>query len=170
MVHYVQNISESSLAFFRKSFTHSSCRIFPDRFFHMEIMSGHIHIRVSRNALNRLHRDAQCLHLGNECMPAGMWRQHTDTLYCSDCFLKELGKIGRIAGRAGFLGGFPNKLVPIFPQQPCAILHIVRYGDCPIAILGYPNFSCGSFCKSLSASLGISQHFRPHHFANRYPK
>ena len=95
MVHYVQNVSESSLAFFRKSFTKSLRGFQSFGFLHMQIVPGHIDFCVTDDILDGLNVHAQCLHLRNKGMPAAMWRQYADTLDSLQGFLELVTKMRR---------------------------------------------------------------------------
>ena len=95
MVHYVQNVSESSLAFFRKSFTKFLRGFQSFWFLHMQIVPGHIDFRVTDNILDGLNVHAQRLHLRNKGMPTAMWCQHTDTLDSLQGFLELVTKMRR---------------------------------------------------------------------------
>ena len=95
MVHYVQNISESSLAFFRKSFAKSLRGFQSFWLLHVQIMPGHIDFCVTHNILDGLNVHTQRLHLRNKGMPAAMWRQHTDTLDLLQGFLELVTEMGR---------------------------------------------------------------------------
>ena len=95
MVHYVQNVSESSLAFFRKSFTKSLRSFQSFRFLNMEIMPGHIDFCVTDDILDGLNVHDQRLHLGYKGVPAAMWRQHADTLDLLQGFLELVTEMGR---------------------------------------------------------------------------
>ena len=50
----------------------------------MEVVLGHLCIRMANHALNSLEIDAESLHLGYICMPAAMRRE------CADCVTKTL--------------------------------------------------------------------------------
>ena len=93
MVHYVQNVSESSLAFFRKSFTKSLRGFQSFGLLHMQIMPGHIDFCVPHDILDGLNVHTQRLHLRNKGMPAAMWRQHADTLDLLQGFLELVTKM-----------------------------------------------------------------------------
>ena len=95
MVHYVQNVSESSLAFFRKSFTKSLRGFQSFGFLHMQIMPDHIDFCVTHDIVDGLDVHAQSLHLRNKGMPTAMWRQHADTLDFLQCFLELVTKMRR---------------------------------------------------------------------------
>ena len=95
MVHYVQNVSESSLAFFRKSFTKSLRGFQSFWFLHVQIVPGHIDFCVTDDILDGLNVHAQRLHLGNKGMPTAMWRQYTDTFDLLQGFLELITKMGR---------------------------------------------------------------------------
>ena len=95
MVHYVQNVSESSLAFFRKSFTKSICGFQSFWLLHVQIMPGHIDFCVTDDILDGLNVHAQRLHLGHKGMPTAMWRQYADTLDSLQGFLELVTKMGR---------------------------------------------------------------------------
>ena len=95
MVHYVQNVSESSLAFFRKSFAKSLCGFQSFWFLHMQIVPGHIDFCVAHDILDGLNVHTQRLHLGNESMTAAMWRQYTDTFNPFQSFLELVTKMRR---------------------------------------------------------------------------
>ena len=95
MVHYVQNVSESSLAFFRKSFTKSLRGFQSFWLLHMQIVPGHIDFCVADDILDGLNVHAQCLHLRNKGMPAAMWRQYADTLDRLQCLLELVTKMRR---------------------------------------------------------------------------
>ena len=95
MVHYVQNIPESSLAFFRKNFTKSLRGFQSFWLLHVEIVPGHINSCVTDDILDGLNVHTQRLHLRNKGMPAAMWCQHTDTLDLLQSFLELVTKMGR---------------------------------------------------------------------------
>ena len=95
MVHYVQNVSESSLAFFRKSFTKSLRSFQSFRLLHMQIVPGHINFCVTHDILDGLNVHTQGLHLRNKGMPTAMWRQYADTLDSLQGFLELVTKMGR---------------------------------------------------------------------------
>ena len=95
MVHYVQNVSESSLAFFRKSFTKSICSFQSFWLLHVQIMPRHIDFRVTDDILDGLNVHAQSLHLGHKGMPTAMWRQYTDTFNPFQSFLELVTKMRR---------------------------------------------------------------------------
>ena len=67
MVHYVQNVSESSLAFFRKSFTKSLRSFQSFRLLYVEIMPRHIDFCVTHNILDGLNVHTQRLHAIMHC-------------------------------------------------------------------------------------------------------
>ena len=93
MVHYVQNVSESSLAFFRKSFTKSLSGFQSFWFLNVEIVPCHIDFCVTHDILDGLNVHAQGLHLRNKGMSAAMWRQYTDTLDLLQGFLELVTKM-----------------------------------------------------------------------------
>ena len=95
MVHYVQNVSECSLAFFRKSFTKSLCGFQSFWFLNVEIVPGHINFCVTHDILDGLNVHTKRLHLGHKGMPTAMWRQYTDTLDLLQGFLELVTKMGR---------------------------------------------------------------------------
>ena len=95
MVHYVQNVSESSLAFFRESFAKSLRGFQSFRLLHVQIMPRHIDFRVADDILDGLNVHAQSLHLGHKGMPTAMWRQYADTLDRLQGFLELVTEIGR---------------------------------------------------------------------------
>ena len=95
MVHYVQNVSESSLAFFRKSFTKSLRGFQSFRLLHVQIMPRHVDFCVADDILDGLNVHAQRLHLGYKGMPTAMWRQYADTLDFLQGFLELVTEMGR---------------------------------------------------------------------------
>ena len=95
MVHYVQNVSESSLAFFRKSFTKSLRGFQSFGLLHVKIVPGHIDFCVTDNILDGLNVHTQRLHLRNKGMPTAMWRQYTDTFDPFQSFLELVTKMRR---------------------------------------------------------------------------
>ena len=95
MVHYVQNVSESSLAFFRKSFAKSLRGFQSFRLLHVQIMPRHIDFCVTDDILDGFNVHTQSLHLRNKGMSAAMWRQHTDTLDLLQRFLELVTEVRR---------------------------------------------------------------------------
>ena len=95
MVHYVQNISESSSSVLRKCFTKSIGGFQSFWFLHMEIVPGHIDFCVTDDILNGFNVHTQRLHLRNKGMPAAMWRQYADTLDLLQGFLELVTEMGR---------------------------------------------------------------------------
>ena len=95
MVHYVQNVSESSLAFFRKSFAKSMRGFQSFRLLHVEIVPRHIDFCVTHDILDGLNVHTQRLHLRNKGMPAAMWCQHADTLDLLQGFLELVTEMRR---------------------------------------------------------------------------
>ena len=95
MVHYVQNVSESSLAFFRKSFTKSLRSFQSFRLLHMQIMPRHIDFCVTHDILDGLNVHTQRLHLRYKGMPTAMRRQYADTLDLLQRFLELVTEMGR---------------------------------------------------------------------------
>ena len=93
MVHYVQNISESTSSVLRKCFTKSLCGFQSFGLLHMEIMPGHIDFCVTDDILDGLNVHAQRLHLRYKGMPAAMWRQYADTLDLLQRFLELVTKM-----------------------------------------------------------------------------
>ena len=93
MVHYVQNVSEGSLAFFRKSFAKSIRGFQSFWFLHMKIVPRHVDFCVTHDILDGLNVHAQGLHLRNKGMPTAMWRQYADTLDFLQCFLELVTKM-----------------------------------------------------------------------------
>ena len=93
MVHYVQNVSESPFAFFRKSFTKSLRGFQSFWFLHMKIVPRHIDFRVTDDILDGLNVHTQRLHLRYKGMPTAMWRQHADTLDLLQGFLELVTKM-----------------------------------------------------------------------------
>ena len=57
----------------------------PYRVLHMQIVLGHIHIRVTDNALDRREINTQHLHLGNIGMPTTVRWQHTNPFHRFQC-------------------------------------------------------------------------------------
>ena len=95
MVHYVQNVSESTSSVLRKSFTKSLCGFQSLRLLHMQIMPGHIDFCVTHDILDGLNIHTQRLHLRNKGMPAAMWRQYADTLDLLQRLLELVTEMGR---------------------------------------------------------------------------
>ena len=93
MVHYVQNVSESTSSVLRKSFTKSLCGFRSFWLLHMQIVPGHIDFCVTDDILDGLNVHAQSLHLRNKGVPAAMWRQYTDTLDLLQRFLELVTKM-----------------------------------------------------------------------------
>ena len=134
MVHYVQNVSESSLAFFRKSFTKSLRGFQSFRLLHMKIVPGHIDFCVTHDILDGLNIHTQRLHLRYKGMPAAMWRQYADTL---DSFqrLFELGSEVRWVTGHIWPAGFPDELLIGIPQVPGTVLNQFRYGNRSVTVI-----------------------------------
>ena len=80
----------------------------PDRFLHMEIMLGHINIRMAHNALNRGQIHSQRLHLADVCVSAGMRRQHPNIGDTLQICLEGVAEIRWIAGLI-YLPHLPDK-------------------------------------------------------------
>ena len=70
----------------------------PDRFLHMEIMLGHVNIRMAHNALNRGQIHSQRLHLADVCVAARMRRQHPNIGDAIQICLEGVAKICWVAG------------------------------------------------------------------------
>lgn len=70
----------------------------PDRFLHMEIMLGHVDIRMAHNALNRGQIHPQRLHLADVCVSAGMRRQHPNIGDAIQICLEGIAEIRWITG------------------------------------------------------------------------
>ena len=82
----------------------------PDRFLHMEIMLGHINIRMAHNALNRGQIHSQRLHLAHIGVAAGMRRQHPNIGNAVQICLEGVAEICRVTG------------LPDLPSNPGNIL------------------------------------------------
>ena len=121
MVHYVQNVSESSLAFFRKSFTKSLRGFQSFWLLHVEIVPRHIDFCVTHDILDGLDVHAQRLHLRNKGMPATMWRQYTDTLDPLQSLFELGSEVGWVTGHVR-PAGFPDEFLLGVPQVPGTVL------------------------------------------------
>ena len=88
----------------------------PDRFLHMEIMLGHVDIRMAHNALNRGQIHLQRLHLADVCVAARMRRQHPNVGNAIQIRLEGIAKIRWITGLP-YLPHLPDKSAGGIPAQ-----------------------------------------------------
>ena len=104
----------------------------PYRVLHMQIVLGHIHIRVTDNALDRRKINTQHLHLGNVGMPTTMGRQNPYPLNGFQSLFELIPEVRGIAGHSRFLGRFPDVLIGRIPKQSCTVADV--FGDRDIAV------------------------------------
>ena len=96
----------------------------PHGILHMQIVLGHIHIRVTDNALDGGKVNTQHLHLGNVGVPTAMGCQNPYPLNGFQRLFELIPEVRGIAGHARFLGRFPDVLIGRIPKQSCTVADI----------------------------------------------
>ena len=118
----------------------------PYRVLHMQIVLGHIHIRVTDDALDCRKVNTQHLHLGNIGVPTAMGSQNPYPLHGFQRLFELIPEVRGIAGHARFLGRFPDVLIGRIPEQSCTVADIFRNRDIAVAVKG---FGSPQSCRSL---------------------
>ena len=107
-----------------------------DGLLYVEVMLRHIHIGVAHNALDGGEINAQCLHLRDVSMSAGMRRKEWDF---RDGFQRLAELIAEVRGIAGvvLLPLLPDKLLLRLPQSHGTPSQTLGDGDGSIAVPGF---------------------------------
>lgn len=114
----------------------------PDRFLHMEIMLGHVDIRMAHNALNRGQIHSQRLHLADVCVSAGMRRQHPNVGNAIQIRLEGIAKIRWVAGLP-HLPYLPDKPAGGIPEIHSTVPDVFRNRHIPDAVSGLGHSDMG---------------------------
>lgn len=101
----------------------------------MEIVLRHVHVRVAHDALDRCQVHPQRLHLAYVGVAAAVRRQNPDAAHLLQSLLEVAAEGLGIDDLAGF--AFPEVCTRLFPQEPDAVPHVLRYRDVPIAVPGF---------------------------------
>jgi len=104
---------------------------------HMQIVLGHIHIRVTDDTLDGSKVNTQHLHLGNVGVPTAMGCQNPYPLDGFQSLFELIPEVRGIAGHARFLGRFPDILIGCIPKQSCTVADILRDWDIAVAVKGF---------------------------------
>ena len=109
----------------------------PYRVLHMQIVLGHIYIRVSDDTLDCRKVNTQHLHLGNVGVPTAMGRQNPYSLDGFQSLFELVPEVRGIAGHAWFLGRFPDVLIGRIPKQSCTVADVFGNRDVAVAVKGF---------------------------------
>ena len=84
----------------------------------MQIMPGHVQIRMAYNALNRGQVNSQSLHLGHIGMAAAVGRQHPHTGDLPQSLPEFVPEVAGVAGIPRLPGRLPDICTALLPQLP----------------------------------------------------
>lgn len=109
--------------------------LLPDAVLYVQVVLGHVDVRMTDDALDGRQIHAESLHLRHVGVSAGMGRQQSYLRDGLQCLAELIPEVGGVAGLI-HLAGFPDKLLIRVPQGNCAVAQAFRYRDAPVTVAG----------------------------------